>query len=74
MYGALENREADYVSVTLALRVAEVDTLIEALQQLQGGEVDHFHLRCNDFSAPHGIGDIEVSLAGPSDVHNMGIK
>ena len=73
MLGKLENSDAAYPAVTLALRSDEVTELIRCLEQLRDGNLEHFHIRCNDFKPDRGIGDIELSLMGPTDNGNMSI-
>lgn len=63
MNAHLDRFENGSVGLSLELRVAEIDRLIERLTQLRSSTIGHFHIRCNDFGSGENLADIEFSVS-----------
>jgi hypothetical protein len=74
MHTRLSQFESGWVSISCALTIADIDSLITRLHQLRNQEIGHFHFRTDDFSADSGVADVEFSSAGDDDVKNMIIE
>jgi hypothetical protein len=70
MHAELENWNNGWHGLRLSLKSAEVARLIQLLQQLQEDPGQHFHIS-SDYAAASGLGDIEVSVAGPEEPDNL---
>ena len=71
MYTEIEHFGTGWSGILLCLRNDEIDKLIASLQRLKQGDIGHFHIRSIDNDLDAGIADIEISIAGDSDVDNM---
>jgi hypothetical protein len=74
MNAKLDRFESGWVGLEFALSPAEIDVLIERLNELKKGSVGHFHFRTDDFSLETGVADVHIALIGPSESHNMQIE
>lgn len=66
----LEDFKNTWYEVSLGVKKAEIDNLIEKLRDLKGGNIDHFHIT-NNFEGEGGIGDIEIYLQDDQEVDNI---
>ena len=62
MEAKLEKFDSGWVGLSLALNVSEIEALITRLRNLSSGDIGHFHIRNDDFSADEGVADIEISM------------
>ena len=65
---------AAWLSISIALKRDEVDTLIKQLEKLRSNEHGHFHFRTDDFNPPEGIADFEWSIAEDDQPDNMKVE
>ncbi|WP_145170667.1 hypothetical protein [Rubripirellula lacrimiformis] len=70
----LEKFDSGWVGLSLALGRSEIDVLIQKLNELKSGELDHFHFRCDNFDASEGVADFEITTSGAGDVNNLIIE
>jgi hypothetical protein len=65
-----EDFESGWSDISVKLSRNEVDRAIELLRELKEGNIGHFHMasRHDDDSR---ISDIEFSIAGEEEKHNM---
>ena len=69
MRASVESFESGWSSVSIELSTGEIDSLIEALEQLKRDQ-DHFHYR-STFEGEPCVGDIEVSCSGDTEFKNL---
>jgi hypothetical protein len=63
-----------WVDVSIALTHEEIDRLRQNLLELQSGKLEHFHIWRTDFDTEEpGIMDIEFTIMGKDERHNMGV-
>jgi hypothetical protein len=74
MRGTYETLKDGWVGLTIAVGTQEIEVLIERLRALKSGEIQHFHFRCDDFSADAGVADVEISLKGENECDNMSVE
>jgi hypothetical protein len=70
MYAELESWPSGWYGLRLSLRPAEIERLISLLQTLQEDPEQHFHIS-SKYEGEPSLGDIEISVAGPSEPANM---
>lgn len=70
MNAVLEDWKNGWSGLRLALSAAEIDHLIELLGELKADPGQHFHVS-SDYRGSGGLGNIEISVLGPSEPHNM---
>jgi hypothetical protein len=70
MYAELESWSSGWYGLRLSLRSAEIERLISLLGTLQKDTEQHFHISPKYEGEPS-LGDIEISVAGPSEPDNM---
>lgn len=70
MNAALEDWKNGWFGLRLALSAADIDHLIELLNELKADPDQHFHIS-SDYRGDGGLGDIEISMLSPSEPHNM---
>ena len=70
----LEKFNSGWIGLSIAFSVEDIDVMIERLNDLKSGSIDHFHFRNNDFEADSGVADIEVTRATEGDHDNMIIE
>jgi hypothetical protein len=66
----LEDFKNTWYEISLRLKKAEIDNLIEKLHDLKDGNIDHFHIT-NNFEGDGGIGDIEIYLQDDKEEDNI---
>ena len=70
MHAELEDWNNGWHGLRLSLSSAEISRLVQLLQGLQEDPDQHFHIS-SDYAGAPGMGDIEISVAGPEEAHNM---
>lgn len=70
----IEAFKSGWIGIALGISEQEIDLLIERLESLRSGRIQHFHLRRDDFSGDPGIADIEISVMGKNSVHDLEIN
>ncbi len=73
MISEIEDFKTGWYGIGLRFGLEEIDCLIESLEKLKDGEMDHFHFREDHTTEKTGIADIEISLKGEDEVDNMSI-
>ena len=68
-----EKFDSGWVGLSLALSPKEIELLLRRLNELKVGEINHFHLRAEDFESDEGVADIEVTTIGEGETDNMTI-
>jgi len=69
----LEKFDSGWIGLSIALGKSEIDLLLRRLNQLQSGEIEHFHFRNDDFESEEGVADIEITTIGKEEHDNMAI-
>jgi hypothetical protein len=70
MHAELESWSSGWHGLRLSLRPAEIKRLIQLLRTLQEDPDQHFHISSKYEGAPS-LGDIEISVAAPTEPDNM---
>jgi hypothetical protein len=73
MNAKLETFDSGWVGLSLALGNEEIDLLLRRLNELKSGDINHFHLRNEDFESKEGMADIEITTMGKNEQNNMTI-
>jgi len=60
----------NWYEISLGAKEAEIDNLIEKLNDLKGCKIDHFHIT-NNFEGEGGVGDIEIYLQDDKEEDNI---
>lgn len=63
--------ETGWAGISLVLSIEEIDKFRELLLLLKTGQLNHFHLRRNDWDSGPSIADIEIGIAKPDVPNNM---
>jgi len=74
MKADIEKFDSGWIGVSLSLAPHEIDLLVERLNALRTGKVDHFHIRQNRWGPSAGVADIEFSLAEAGDTNELTIE
>jgi hypothetical protein len=74
MDAKLEKFDSGWVGLSLTLDVSEIEALMIRLQKLSSGEIGHFHIRNDDFSAEEGVADIEISMSADMGHGSLSIE
>ena len=67
----MQTFESGWVGISLALRLEEIDALIEHLALLKRGVINHFHIVQNAWGKSPGVADIELSVLGEAGSEDM---
>lgn len=70
MHARVEDWPENRFAVRLALTAEEIEPLLSNLRALRRDTSQHFHLSADGPEAER-LGDIEISVAGPGEKHNM---
>ena len=73
MHAELERWASGWQGLRLSLRPSEIGRLIELLHMLQQDPEQHFHIS-SKYEGAAGLGDIEISVAGPNEPDNMWVS
>ncbi len=70
MHVECEDWKNSWCGITVSIDPAEIDHLIELLQMLKASPDQHSHIS-SDYKGTGGVGDIEISIRGENQQHNM---
>ncbi|MFD0916678.1 hypothetical protein ACFQ14_09690 [Pseudahrensia aquimaris] len=72
MRTAITDFKTGWYGIGMGFSDVELDRLIDGLQKLKSGEIDHFHFRSTVFeTAAGGIADVELFKLSQSDQSDM---
>ena len=66
----LEDWNNGWFGISMGIDSDEVDRLIELLEMIKEDSDQHFHIS-SDYKGTGGVGDIEISIRGKGQKHNM---
>lgn len=69
-----ETHSSGWIGISMALSHEDIDGLIRALEKLKSGELEHFHIRRDEWPDEPMVSDIEISTQGEHEISNMYVE
>jgi hypothetical protein len=73
MHVELKDWNNGWSGLSIGITKEEVGRLIELLQMIKNDPEQHFHIS-SDYRGSGGMGDIEISIKTPEQIHNMSLS
>ena len=73
MHVEVEDWKNGWCGLRVGIDPSEIDRLIELLVMIKNDPEQHFH-SSSDYRGAGGVGDIEFSIRGESESHNMSLS